>query len=150
MSGAASSDADGQALTYAWSFGDGTTGTGVSVSHAYTAAGTYNVQLIVTDPLGLADTVTTSATVMTQVQAANNAKAIVDQLYTSGKIDKGTATSLLKKLDAAIASFERGGPAVNQLSAILKQIDDLIDTDLLSSGDAQPLITLVNRIIESV
>lgn len=68
MSGAASSDADGQVLTYAWNFGDGTTGTGVSVSHAYDVGGTYNVQLIVIDPLGLADTVTTTATVKTQSQ----------------------------------------------------------------------------------
>src|SRR4029078_13410742 len=113
MSGAASSDDDGQPLSYAWSFGDGATGTGSSVNHAYTAAGTYTVQLIVSDPLTLADTVTTTATVMTQVQAATNAKAIVNQLFTDGKIDKATATSLLMKLDAAISGFERGGPAVN-------------------------------------
>ena len=151
MSGAASSDADpGQTLTYAWNFGDGSTGSGVSVTHAYAAAGTYYVQLIVTDPLWLEDTVTTTAAVMTQVQAANDAKAIIAQLLSSGKIDKPTANSLSKKLDAAIASFERGGPAVQQLNSLLNQINDLVSTGVLSSSDAAPLITLINRIIASV
>jgi DNA/RNA endonuclease G, NUC1 len=151
MSGAASSDADaGQTLSYVWDFGDGSTASGVSVSHPYAAAGTYNVRLIVTDPLGLADTVTTTATVMTQSQAANNAKTLISQLLTGGKINAATANSLTKKLDAAIAAFSRGGPAVNQLNALLNQINDLVATGVLSSTDAAPLITLVNRIIASV
>ena len=35
--------------TYAWTFGDSTTGAGASISHTYTAAGTYPVTLTVTD-----------------------------------------------------------------------------------------------------
>jgi PKD repeat protein len=38
--------------SYSWNFGDGTTGSGVAPSHAYTAAGTYNVTLTVTDDIG--------------------------------------------------------------------------------------------------
>lgn len=49
MSGSGSSDPDGDALTYAWTFGDGVDGAGVSVSHAYGAAGHYMVQLTVSD-----------------------------------------------------------------------------------------------------
>lgn len=64
MSGAASSDPDaGQSLTYAWSFGDGATATGVSTSHSYADNGSYTVRLIVTDPLGLADTTTSTAVI---------------------------------------------------------------------------------------
>jgi DNA/RNA endonuclease G (NUC1) len=63
MSGAASTDPDGDALTYLWSFGDGTTGTGANVSHTYAQDGGYSVRLIVRDPLGLADTMTTTAAV---------------------------------------------------------------------------------------
>jgi len=63
MSGAGSTDPDGDALTYAWSFGDGATATGVTASHTYTQDGTYTVQLVVTDTRGLINTITTTATV---------------------------------------------------------------------------------------
>jgi DNA/RNA endonuclease G (NUC1) len=61
FSGAGSRDEDGDALTYAWDFGDGATGSGRDVSHPYPQDGTYTVRLIVTDPRGLADTAFTSA-----------------------------------------------------------------------------------------
>jgi hypothetical protein len=47
--GSLSTDADGDPLTYAWTFGDGSTGTGVAPSHSYTAAGIYDVCLTVND-----------------------------------------------------------------------------------------------------
>ena len=50
FSGAASSDPDDDALTYSWTFGDGSTATGVSPSHTYTEPGVYTAQLTVTDP----------------------------------------------------------------------------------------------------
>ncbi|MDB4886273.1 MAG: Peptidase, (Subtilisin) subfamily [Gemmatimonadetes bacterium] len=38
--------------TYSWAFGDATTGSGVTTSHGYAAAGTYSVTLTVTDANG--------------------------------------------------------------------------------------------------
>ena len=38
--------------SYRWTFGDGATGAGVTASHAYAVAGTYNVQLTVVDEAG--------------------------------------------------------------------------------------------------
>ncbi|MCW2524725.1 MAG: domain containing protein, partial [Frankiales bacterium] len=45
----ASTDSDGSVVGYAWDFGDGSTGTGVTATHVYAAAGSYSVSLIVTD-----------------------------------------------------------------------------------------------------
>ncbi len=48
----ASSDSDGAVASYAWDFGDGSTGTGVSAQHTYAADGSYPVTLVVTDDRG--------------------------------------------------------------------------------------------------
>jgi PKD repeat protein len=44
------------AVSYAWDFGDGNTGTGQQPSHTYATAGTYNACLIVDDGMGCQDT----------------------------------------------------------------------------------------------
>ncbi|MGV3606449.1 MAG: PQQ-dependent sugar dehydrogenase [Planctomycetaceae bacterium] len=49
FSGTSSSDPDGDAITYAWDFGDGTTATGATVVHTYAANGTYYATLSVSD-----------------------------------------------------------------------------------------------------
>ena len=61
--GSGSSDPDGTIVSYAWDFGDGTTGTGVNPAHTYAQDGTYTVTLTVTDNDGLTDTATTTATI---------------------------------------------------------------------------------------
>ncbi|MFC0624607.1 trypsin-like serine protease [Kribbella deserti] len=49
----ASADPDGSIASYAWDFGDGSTGTGVKTTHAYPARGaTYTAKLTVTDNSG--------------------------------------------------------------------------------------------------
>jgi chitodextrinase len=42
----------GAACSYTWSFGDGSSGSGMTVQHEYRAAGSYSVTLRVTDPRG--------------------------------------------------------------------------------------------------
>ncbi len=44
-----STDANGDAMTFTWDFGDGATAEGKTVSHTYTAAGDYKVVLVVSD-----------------------------------------------------------------------------------------------------
>ncbi len=53
-----SSDSDGTIASYAWDFGDGTTGSGAQATHTYGVAGSYPVKLTVRDNGGLTGTLT--------------------------------------------------------------------------------------------
>jgi PKD repeat protein len=64
FNGSGSSSPQGKALTYAWNFGDNTTGTGVSPTHTYSSAGTYAVSLTVTDTSGLTGTTSGSVIIL--------------------------------------------------------------------------------------
>jgi PKD repeat protein len=69
---ASSHDPDGTIVSYHWDFGDGTTGTGVSVSHSYTESGTYVVTLTVTDDDGATDTVNAAKGVLIRTVQPQN------------------------------------------------------------------------------
>ncbi|MGN6793785.1 MAG: outer membrane protein assembly factor BamB family protein [Streptosporangiaceae bacterium] len=57
------SGSTGGVTAYAWDFGDGTTGSGATISHTFATAGTYNVTLTVTGQGGLTDSQTRQVTV---------------------------------------------------------------------------------------
>ncbi|HEX6637624.1 MAG TPA: DNA/RNA non-specific endonuclease [Steroidobacteraceae bacterium] len=59
----ASIDPNGSVVSYAWNFGDGATGEGVSASHVFAQDGVYSVRLTVTDNDGLVDTAVLTVTV---------------------------------------------------------------------------------------
>ncbi|WP_199422937.1 PQQ-dependent sugar dehydrogenase [Actinotalea solisilvae] len=88
LDGRGSSDPDGGALTYLWSFGDGSpdvTTTAATVSHTY-AAGTWTASLRVRDPAGA-----TSAAASVVVRSGNTAPTAVltspavGALFTTGQ-----------------------------------------------------------------
>lgn len=63
FSGSGSTSAPGTTITsFAWNFGDGTSGTGVTTSHTFAAPGTYVVRLVVTDSNGRTGTTTQNVT----------------------------------------------------------------------------------------
>jgi glucose/arabinose dehydrogenase/chitodextrinase len=67
FAGGGSTDPNGDALTYSWNFGDGTTSTQPTVDHVYAARGSYTASLTVRDPAGATDT--TSVPIKVGVQA---------------------------------------------------------------------------------
>ena len=58
-------------VSYDWAFGDGTTGSGITVSHAYSIAATYGVTLTVTDDGGVTASTSTSVDVRTSEPIAS-------------------------------------------------------------------------------
>ena len=152
MSAAGSSDPDGDALTYAWSFGDGVQGSGATVSHAYAQAGTYTVQVTVTDIRGLASTATTVATIGTAAQGVRNVIAQVDQLIAAGKVGKLAGVALKVELELAARLLERDRPAaaLGLLQGVVRQIDLLVRARRLSAADAAALNAALSLVIQSL
>ncbi|MGY3126528.1 PKD repeat protein [Agrococcus sp. UYP33] len=89
--------------SYAWQFGDGATGTGVSPTHPYSQAGTYAVTLTVTDSRGLTDTVTQDVT----VQAAN-VRPTASFTSTVDDLDVAANGSASSDPDGSVASYAWG------------------------------------------
>jgi parallel beta-helix repeat protein len=77
--GSGSTD-DGTITSYAWSFGDGTTGTGVTALHRYTTTGVFTIILIVTDNDGFTNTSTTTATITLDSDGDGISDAVEEQL----------------------------------------------------------------------
>lgn len=154
MSAAASTDGDGDALTYAWDFGDGETGAGVSVTHTYDAPGSYTVRLIVTDVLGLADTVSTTATMspMPASEGIRRLQRLLDDLSGSGVLRGGEANALSAKLDAESKQLDRGHttPMNGQLGALRNQVNAMVASGRLTPAQAAPLLAMIGRTLDAM
>jgi PKD repeat protein len=78
--GSSSYDPDGSIVAYAWDFGDGTTGSGITASHIYTNGGTFTATLTVTDDDGNTDSDTIFITVDSSLRGDLNLDGVVDAL----------------------------------------------------------------------
>ncbi len=64
--GSGSTDSDGSIKDYLWDFGDGASGSGISPTHTFEAAGTYIIELTVVDDKDLSSTTVTATAEVTQ------------------------------------------------------------------------------------
>ena len=84
FSGAGSTDSDGTIVSYAWTFGDGGSASGISASHAYASPGTFTATLTVTDNSGGTGSAQVTVNVVanlapTPVASATPSAAVVGQ-----------------------------------------------------------------------
>jgi PKD repeat protein len=110
--GAGSSDPDGGIVSWAWNFGDGSTGSGATTSHTYAAGGTYQAQLTVTDNDGVTDSVTQQVTVSepsTPVSfvgaAGSNGNSTSRQVTVPGGVTAGDGMLLFGTVAGATATM---------------------------------------------
>jgi PKD repeat protein len=117
FSGAGSSDVDGTIVSYAWDFGDGAIGSGVTATHIYADNGTYVVTLTVTDDKGATGTDTTNATVANIAPTASaggpysgtKGTAIT---FTGSAVDPGSLDTFSFSWDFGDGSAPASGPTV--------------------------------------
>lgn len=92
-------EADGNAVTYTWDFGDGSAEVeGVAVEHLYSSVGTFNVRLIGTDPAAcnLSDTTFTTVTVVEPAVIAAEFEATPNTScagYSAAFVNQSTGTT---------------------------------------------------------
>ena len=98
--GSASFGGDGAIRTWAWDFGDGSTGAGVTTSHDYAAAGSYPVRLTVTDTSGSTSTKTENVIVQKPGSPASLTLSLNQNVFAPGetmtvaaKLEPGLAPS---------------------------------------------------------
>ena len=127
FSGAGSSDPQGEALSYAWTFGDGT-GTGVSPTHTYAVNGypvsTYTVTLTVTDTSGLGTAASTTATI--------DAPAPLPDGSLTGVVSSGTLNGTVPVAYAHVYLFAANTTGYGKPSVLVAQCDP--DGDLGRGG----------------
>jgi len=87
----ASYDPDGTIKSYMWDFGDGTSDSGMIVTHTYSVEGTYTATLTVTDDDGLTDFATADLTVSPPLV---NDIAIIGVTVSSTSVEAGNPVSI--------------------------------------------------------
>jgi hypothetical protein len=85
-------------------------------------------------------------------KALDGAGDLVRQLATSTPLNPGETNSLLVKIAAAQQQLGIGNttPARNQLRGLLNELDAMVRSRRLKSTDVQPLITMVEGLLDSI
>lgn len=107
--GTSSTDREGVVATYAWTFGDGTTGAGALATHTYTEPGTYQVSLTVTDDGGASSTSSQSVTARKDLPAigfigaaTSKAASVKHSVTVPAAVQAGDGMLLLLSMDSGV------------------------------------------------
>src|SRR2546428_5185803 len=119
--GSASSDPDGDALTFTWDFGDGSAGeTGPAPSHTYVDNGSYTVTLTVSDG-NLTNAASTAATITNVPPAVGPITAPVDPVEVGTPVTANATFTDPGLLDTHTASIDWGDGTSS--SGLVSEVD---------------------------
>jgi len=123
-----------------------------TLNHRYRTPGTFTVSVQVTDDDGGIGVGQNHVLVESWHQATEEVSSSVAALSAAGILTEGETNSLLQKLAAAIAQFDRANvkPAAGQLEAFLNEVQALIESGRLPAADGAALMNSVNRILAAV
>lgn len=153
-----SSDSDGSIAAYSWDFGDGTPAvTGAKATHSYAAAGTYRVELTVTDDGGATAAVSKQVTVAAPAGPVTLAADAFERTVTGGwgSADRGgtwttsgsaSVWSVATGTGRAVLAAGAGARATLPVNARDSSTRFTLRTDKTPSGGGQ-YFTVYSRVV---
>jgi PKD repeat protein len=144
-----STDSDGSIASYAWTFGDGTSGTGATVTHAYGAAGTYSIGLTVTDNRGGTATTTQQVTVSVPTTAIDfraaanaNANGTTSTVTVPAAVQPGDALVLTATVNADTVTVSNPAGWTRVDAATTTGIQTVVWTKVATATDAASAVSV--------
>jgi PKD repeat protein len=145
---ATGSDVDGDALTYAWDFGDGNVSSEQNPVHAFADVGTHTATVTVTDPAGA----TGSATVIVTISKSPTARLTTSDVVGFGSLPLTFDASFSTDPENSIASYTwdfGDGTPVGHTQIISKIYDEPgTYTVTLTVTDDVGITSTLQRIVE--
>ncbi|WP_022663787.1 PKD domain-containing protein [Desulfospira joergensenii] len=133
--GSGSWDYDGTIVSYEWDFGDGTFGSGPSLTYEYETAGTYKVILTVTDDLGASRSDSVNITVTSGLESSIHVSDISMEIIWVRKKFSAAAT--------VIVMDESGIPLENV--TVSGEWGGLVSGDQSGTTDASGTVRFISR-----
>jgi parallel beta-helix repeat protein len=147
-------DLDGEITGYAWTFGDGITGTGEATTHKYYTNGDYTITLTVTDDDGNTDIDTTYAVIISSVQQKTTSSTMneieneyditLTELFYSYDSDGDSIVDTFVDPNNVLKAVHAGGINISGSTTFMLSVDDSTIPEFIWDADTDELITITN------
>lgn len=151
LDASASSDPDGDPLTFGWDFGDGSSAANADakISHVYATAGGFVAAVTVSDGRGGVSRATAIVSVLSPVEAVWTLRGMVLKALDADPGLKNLVGPLTVSARAATVSLVTGDTqgAIGELGAFINKVEAALRSGRISQATADPLINYARRIL---